>query len=481
VLRDITVILVNEGRESEAAEITERALEVAEQAGERTVQLELRALQAWHDMAAGRDGVALRRIAALASSLTDQDGPDIHTFVGIHHADILLKLGRLSDVVATGASPLRKAAEYGMDRSFRTALVRANVAQALVELGDRDAAAALVDSLTEAGPDPVTRIDYSGRAVVEMLRGNLDESRRRAAQLRALPQMAVGFQVENDAWESELLLWCGEPELAYEQTQTLLKQVTQVDQGALSGPLRTFAGPLLTLALRACADLAERARTQRNLKASADAQRDTEELVGLHAVMTPDPFTAGPLRPTATADGATWQAEWSRLRRQSDVALWERAATAWDALSRPHRAAYARWRQAEALLATTDGRAAAAAVVRTAAPQALQHVPLAAAIAELARRARIDLTEPARPGEHDKPPAPTRTFGLTDRELAVLRLLSQGMSNPEIGAALFISPKTASVHVTNILRKLGVTTRVQAATVAERAGLLVADPAPPTS
>jgi DNA-binding CsgD family transcriptional regulator len=289
--------------------------------------------------------------------------------------------------------------------------------------------------------------------------------------------MAVGFQVENDAWESELLLWCGEPELAYEQTHTLLKQVTQVDQGALSGPLRTFAGPLLILAVRACADLAERARTQRNLKASADAQRDTEELVGLHAVMTPDPFTAGPLRPTASADGATWQAEWSRLEGQSDVALWERAATAWDALSRPHRAAYTRWRQAEALLARRGGREAASAVLRVAAAQATQHVPLSAAIHELARRARIDLAEPAPPVQHDKPPTPTRTFGLTDRELAVLRLLSQGRSNPEIAAALFISPKTASVHVSNILRKLGVTTRVQAATVAERAGLLAADPA----
>jgi predicted ATPase len=48
-------------------------------------------------------------------------------------------------------------------------------------------------------------------------------------------------------------------------------------------------------------------------------------------------------------------------------------------------------------------------------------------------------------------------------------------TNSEIGAALFISRKTASVHVTNILRKLGVTTRVQAAAVAERAGLLLAD------
>ena len=63
-------------------------------------------------------------------------------------------------------------------------------------------------------------------------------------------------------------------------------------------------------------------------------------------------------------------------------------------------------------------------------------------------------------------------YGLTDRELTVLRLLAAGRTNPQIGAELYISTSTASVHVSNILRKLGVSGRVQAAAVAERAGLL---------
>jgi DNA-binding NarL/FixJ family response regulator len=61
---------------------------------------------------------------------------------------------------------------------------------------------------------------------------------------------------------------------------------------------------------------------------------------------------------------------------------------------------------------------------------------------------------------------------LTDRERLVLRLVMGGRTNSQIGAALYMSPKTASVHVSNILRKLGVTNRVQAAAVAERAGLV---------
>ena len=63
-------------------------------------------------------------------------------------------------------------------------------------------------------------------------------------------------------------------------------------------------------------------------------------------------------------------------------------------------------------------------------------------------------------------------YGLTDRELTVLRLLAAGRTNPQIGAELYISTSTASVHVSNILRKLGVCSRVQAAALAERAGLL---------
>ncbi len=72
-----------------------------------------------------------------------------------------------------------------------------------------------------------------------------------------------------------------------------------------------------------------------------------------------------------------------------------------------------------------------------------------------------------------RPPAEVpAAFGLTGRELAVLRLVAAGRTNAQIGAELYISPRTAGVHVTNILRKLGAAGRVQAAAMAERAGLL---------
>ncbi len=60
---------------------------------------------------------------------------------------------------------------------------------------------------------------------------------------------------------------------------------------------------------------------------------------------------------------------------------------------------------------------------------------------------------------------------LTPREREVLRLLVEGRSNPEIAAALFVSPRTAETHVTHILAKLGVTSRAEAAAHAVRVGL----------
>ncbi len=92
-----------------------------------------------------------------------------------------------------------------------------------------------------------------------------------------------------------------------------------------------------------------------------------------------------------------------------------------------------------------------------------------AEIGSFAQRAGIDLVG----AEHD-PPAPAEAgtlaarFGLTGRENQVLELLARGLTNGEIARELFISTKTASVHVSAILHKLGVTSRVQAAAIAQR-------------
>jgi DNA-binding NarL/FixJ family response regulator len=90
--------------------------------------------------------------------------------------------------------------------------------------------------------------------------------------------------------------------------------------------------------------------------------------------------------------------------------------------------------------------------------------PLLEEIRALARRGRVELGEAAEPATADN-------VELTGRERDVLRLVAAGRTNREIGAELFISPKTASVHVSRILRKLNVRGRVEAAALAHRRGL----------
>ena len=107
--------------------------------------------------------------------------------------------------------------------------------------------------------------------------------------------------------------------------------------------------------------------------------------------------------------------------------------------------------------------------------------PTVTRIEELARRARIDL-DVAPPAERATGGSHGATVGiesLTRREREVLALLADGRTNREIARRLFISHKTASVHVTNIKEKLQVATRVEAAGVAIRLGM--GSPPPPDS
>jgi len=92
--------------------------------------------------------------------------------------------------------------------------------------------------------------------------------------------------------------------------------------------------------------------------------------------------------------------------------------------------------------------------------------PLLQEIDDLARRARFETRDAASP-----PDTAADRLGLTARELDVLRLLADGRTNAQIGAELYMSPKTASVHVSHIIAKLDVKTRIEAATAAHRLGL----------
>jgi DNA-binding CsgD family transcriptional regulator len=231
----------------------------------------------------------------------------------------------------------------------------------------------------------------------------------------------------------------------------------------LDGPMwERYLWPLIWLAARIDADGATLAR-----------DRGTPPPAQVLAEV-PVSEASAEVSPSTAAYRSTTAAEALRRDGRPAAPAWEAAARAWEPAENAWPLAYARFRLAEALCG--EGRRDEAADPLRLAARAATELgarPLADDVVALARRARLSL---------DAAPAPEAAadeavpFGLTDREREVLGLVAAGRSNGQIAAALYISPKTASVHVSNILAKLGVAGRVEAAGVAHRLGLVELPP-----
>jgi DNA-binding NarL/FixJ family response regulator len=176
------------------------------------------------------------------------------------------------------------------------------------------------------------------------------------------------------------------------------------------------------------------------------------------------------------------EAERARGAGGSDARLWARVAEGWLTLEQPYPAAYARWREAEALAAARVRRKAQAALAEAMALATSLHAgPLAEQIAALSARATlpVDAVPPQRTGGSPATVTTAQRLGLTRREQQVLPLVASGRTNRQIARALFISEKTVSVHVSNIMAKLGAANRGEAAAAAFTLDLVPA-PALPT-
>jgi DNA-binding CsgD family transcriptional regulator/tetratricopeptide (TPR) repeat protein len=277
-----------------------------------------------------------------------------------------------------------------------------------------------------------------------------------------------------------------------------------------------LAARTATTALEVEAAAAVEAREKRDLAALASARerardivKSAEAVVRRHGV---DPSLGS--RRLADAWLATARAYRRRVDGRDDSATWRAVGDGWAALHIPYQTAIARWREAEARLGSGAGRAGRAdarAPLLEAVELALElgAMPLLRELRELASRALITLppevdasfvlgpddqlrdrvavpvggdgsgeTNGSEPsalviGVAGIPEAPTKrdTFGLSSREREVLMQIARGRTNREIGERLFISQKTVGVHVGNILSKLGVSGRVEAAAVAIRLGM----------
>ena len=376
--------------------------------------------------------------------------------------------GRLDEALAVGEAGVVISEGLGLMRFFGAHLL-CNMADYLYRLGRWDECEAAVRRAVDVGPLGINEIlaaELLGRLAVA--RGRLEEAAEHLRPLAALAARAADVQFVAPVQVSltELAIWEGHPADAAAQVAEAIRLID------FSPEVRV--GEIYALGVRAAADLAEIARARRAPADEASALKAGEELLAAmrrrhDAVITTRP----PLEPVSTAWLRQCEAETTRLLRRPDPEAWIACAAGWERLGRPYPAAYARWREAEARVAARGDREQAAATLRRALDTAerLGAAPLAREISGLARRARLSLDAP---GE-EAAPAETDTaadLGLTGREREVLALVALGRTNRQIAEELFISENTAGVHVSNIIGKLAVSSRGEAAAMAYRLGLV---------
>ncbi|GAA3359125.1 LuxR family transcriptional regulator [Streptomyces antimycoticus] len=478
----------------------ERAVELARMVGAESTELNARLTLGYFTGDSGdteRGLAEMREVCRRAVALGDIS---VLGRCYVNLASALEGVGRSAEAVETAEEGDRILDRVGLVDS--RAWVYGNLAESLFSLGRWDEAqvAALKTRRLALGTKP--RGTAANRlAQLALARGEWDTAERELAAAREHygahdpePQytlQAAGRAIELAAARGRIL-----------EVRAVLDQV--VEAGFPTG-MQRYAWPLLYTA--AAAESAAR-----GLPTAEPGRGEALALLRAAAKRVAQPV------PVWRAYAAMLQAELERAEGRDRPDLWAEATDAFAALDRPYPLARARHRWAEALLAPGQGTSAQADREHAAELLVQAHAvadwlgarPLREEIELLARRARLPLASaatrpaldaslprtpalPPAPGsqtpgslaagarapgspvpaaESAKPADPAEELGLTPRERDVLRLVAAGRSNRQIAEELFISPKTASVHVSNILAKLGVSGRGEAAAVAHRLRLV---------
>jgi DNA-binding CsgD family transcriptional regulator/tetratricopeptide (TPR) repeat protein len=418
----------------------------------------------------GEDGLGfLREALRLALGI---DAPMTAMIGYINVSDVLEFLGRHEEAAETAATGLDLARQVGLARSEGVYLLM-NQAEPLLRLGRwAEAEQVLAEGLALL-PEGVFASGLElFRAEMAAMRGQLDAADAVLRSVRRVLGDTADYQFVQRMNYVGVLIALGRGD------RPRARDI--VAAGLAGGPASwgsRYAWPLLWLGTRAEADEATLARDRREEIPEFSRQRSAELAAFAEGLSAATPANLGYRALTAA----------EQARAAAGVGgpgPWAAAVAAWRAARDPYPLAYALLRLAEAHMAADDRVCAAAAVQEAyATADRLGSQPLAAEAAALARRARLTLVPVTADGEQEPAGAVAggsagvpavdelARFGLTDREREVLLLLAAGRSNPEIAKALFISAKTASVHVSNILAKLGVSRRVEAATIAHRLGV----------
>jgi ATP/maltotriose-dependent transcriptional regulator MalT len=462
------------GRIREAAGRAEKALAVARQVGARPE--EAHALDMVGTCVADRGDLATaisylqdaRRMAEEVSY------PQAIARACLNLGSVLRRAGRLQESWEATCQGYEAASRFGIQRAMGSFLT-ANMASHLFDTGRWQDADRLLGEVLDDAASATFRLHHvAGR--LQTARGEFAAAREHL-ELAARTSPSARERVGPVLALAELAIWQGRREDARALLDTALSLFD--DLTAKRGYGDDVPGweivNCYVLGLRLEADRAELARARRMPAGLAEARRRAEPLIAaVHQMLSGRGQQAYAQEALVPVYATMGEAEFARLKGRSDPELWRRVATLWDTLSFAYPAAYARFREAEALLASRGPRPQAEQAIR-AARQTLVRLgaaPLRREVELLAQRGRLDLQEQAdTTAALQAAPSPAASLGLTQRETEVLALVAEGRTNRQISQALFITEKTASLHVSHILAKLGVAGRGEAAAIAHRLGL----------
>jgi DNA-binding CsgD family transcriptional regulator len=408
----------------------------------------------------------MRLAVAIAQEVGNAD--DIGRGYG-NLSSLLVDAGRLEEAVALVAEV------RGDDDNRYLPLhgTAANAATALIRLGRYDDAEKLILDMGKLGIGICFPAPVLVPLPMEIRRGRFAQASQMLTEADEVTARLMDVQTRGlyHMLRAELALEEGRPDEAFVDVEHALALAATSDDLA-------FTPEMCALGLRALADGMTDTRSRRDPNIedkkrllARDLVRDTERIVSASTE------SGGECPPRLLALAAQCRAEESRLHAPPDPELWRAAAGGWGLADEPHPAAYCQWREAEAVLETRGDRNRASTCLEQAwrTTVVLDAVPLRAQVERLAQRARIPL-------DGDEPSLQATAasdLGLTPREAEVLGHLALGRTDGEIADALFISKKTASVHVSNLLRKLDVSNRVDAGKIGAAVGLGVNAPATP--
>jgi DNA-binding CsgD family transcriptional regulator len=440
-------ILVLTHRDEESTEPGKQALDLARRSGDREVEAAVLGTLGTSRLARGDDGGLglLHRSRTLAEEL----GDELQISRSYHNeASALFYVGRYDQAITVASAGLERVRGNVASSSFVPGLT-ASLARPALHRGRWELAAQVLRTAPRVAGNSFAAMNQLYLAYLAACRGELDRAWMALAEARRL-----GVQADDTAPDRVLMIQLAVALLGGDDAKVAaaLDALPPIDERIeQSARMAEDAVELRALVLRA---LAEQART-----GPPDRERADAVLAQCHEIARRVPVTLPPLKGWLMLA----EAEHARLSAAPDAAEYWSAATAHcDQLGLAYQGAWTRLRHAETLLGGGSRRKARQRL-HEAAERAdeLGAFPLRNELSALARRASIDLG-------HGRARLPAEPFGLTPRESEVLELVAAGRTNPEIAERLFISPKTASVHVSNILRKLEVSNRGEAAALAHR-------------